>query len=432
MAMLPNLRIDAPPASPGTPGAEDAPAPDLFAQLLALLPNGAPAATPVGETVTSTLGLAAEPAEGDREAGPDDPEAAIMFLPTFEMQRAAAPLAAAAPAAQPVAGNANAPAPAASAPAPAAAPEPAPSATAPAPSATATVPSTTAPAPAPQTPVPGVAPAAAGKIPGEAPARTPVRAAQAPVGAPAAPGAEVTQARREVPVPEPLRRVIQALKAAAPASAPATAAAVEAARQEKVSSKAVAPVSAAAAPQPVQQPVLHQVQQPLLAIAEPPPQPAAEPLAMLPRESVAEAVERQLDVTGDAEWLDQLARDIARTGAAGGEGGALRFRLNPETLGQLRVEVSQGADGATVRIAAETEGARVLLADAQSRLLAEARAQGVRIAETEVSLAGSGSDDPQRREEAQAEPWPRTPRTSRGGTHEGGEEPTRTTSDRYA
>ena len=49
----------------------------------------------------------------------------------------------------------------------------------------------------------------------------------------------------------------------------------------------------------------------------------------------------------------------------------------------------------------ETETARQILTDAQPRLTAEARAQGVRIAETHVDLSGSGRHAPgdQRRQD---------------------------------
>jgi hypothetical protein len=48
-----------------------------------------------------------------------------------------------------------------------------------------------------------------------------------------------------------------------------------------------------------------------------------------------------------------------------------------------------------------TEAAQAALADAQPRLAAEARAQGVKIAETQVDLAGNQArQDPQGRESA--------------------------------
>ena len=98
-------------------------------------------------------------------------------------------------------------------------------------------------------------------------------------------------------------------------------------------------------------------------------------------------VEHQLDLAHESRWLDQLAKDIARAGSADGH---LRFRLNPENLGNLHVEMSNGHAGASVRLIADTEAARALLADAQPRLVAEARAQGVRIAETHVDLGQGG------------------------------------------
>jgi flagellar hook-length control protein FliK len=112
-------------------------------------------------------------------------------------------------------------------------------------------------------------------------------------------------------------------------------------------------------------------------------------------------VEQQLDLAADGEWLDQLAKDIAAT--AEGEA-PLRFRLNPETLGTLKVEVSQGQAGASVRLTTDTEAARAIIADAQPRLVAEAKTQGLRIAETHVDL-GTGSQsnagDPRRQQDAE-------------------------------
>jgi len=112
------------------------------------------------------------------------------------------------------------------------------------------------------------------------------------------------------------------------------------------------------------------------------------------------AVEQQLSLANEGEWLDQLAKDIAQTA---GKEGSLRFRLNPETLGTLRVEVSQGQAGASVRLTADTEAARAIIADAQPRLVTEARAQGVRIAEAHVDLGAgqSGSGDARRQQDEQ-------------------------------
>jgi len=120
------------------------------------------------------------------------------------------------------------------------------------------------------------------------------------------------------------------------------------------------------------------------------------------------AVERQLDLARDNAWLDRLARDIARSAS---NDTPLRFRLHPQTLGHLQVELQQSDRGTAVRLTVETEAARQILADAQPRLTAEARAQGVRIAETHVDLSGSGRHAPgdqRRQDEARQTPFVRT------------------------
>lgn len=139
--------------------------------------------------------------------------------------------------------------------------------------------------------------------------------------------------------------------------------------------------------------------------------PAERAAAPQPAPSPDQAMERELDLAHDSEWLDRLARDIARTGNADTP---LRFKLHPHTLGHLQVELTQGDHGTSVRLTVETEAARALIADAQPRLAAEARAQGVRLANTEVDLSGSGhqaaSGDPRRQEEARQPQFIRTAR----------------------
>ncbi len=140
-------------------------------------------------------------------------------------------------------------------------------------------------------------------------------------------------------------------------------------------------------------------------------------------------VEHQLDLATDGAWLDQLASDIA---AAGEDGAPLRFRLNPETLGSLRVEISQERHGAAVRLTAETEAARAIIAEAQPRLLAEARAQGIRISEAHVDLGqGSASGDPRRQPATPNEPQLRTARSLQDDRESDGN-PTERRSDRFA
>ena len=150
--------------------------------------------------------------------------------------------------------------------------------------------------------------------------------------------------------------------------------------------KAVSPVESLTVPAATAAAQVAPVAQVLPVPAAAPIEGAATP-AMVEAAPAAEAIlERQLDFAHEGEWLDQLAKDIARTGGDG----QLRFKLNPENLGSLFVELTQGAAGTSVRLTVDTEAARTIITDARPQLIAEARAQGVRIAETHVDL-GSGS-----------------------------------------
>lgn len=99
------------------------------------------------------------------------------------------------------------------------------------------------------------------------------------------------------------------------------------------------------------------------------------------------AVDRHLDLARGDAWLNDLANDIAATAA---NGGRLKFGLVPESLGRLDVEIRQGASGVNVHMMTRTDTARDILTAAQPRIIDEIRAQGVRVAGTEVSTDASG------------------------------------------
>jgi flagellar hook-length control protein FliK len=171
---------------------------------------------------------------------------------------------------------------------------------------------------------------------------------------------------------------------------------------------------------------------PILAALDPQPAPARATGTVEGTRTTDLAVERQLDLARDTEWLDRLARDIAR---AGSNDGPLRFRLHPQSLGHLQVELQQGDHGTAVRLTVETEAARQILADAQPRLTAEARAQGVRIAETQVDLSGSGRQAPgdqRRQDEARQTPLIRTARGAGTDVAVSARSSSRARPDRYA
>jgi len=92
---------------------------------------------------------------------------------------------------------------------------------------------------------------------------------------------------------------------------------------------------------------------------------------------------RQIDVERDSQWLDRLARDITQ---AAGQQGPLKFQLNPHNLGTLAIEIANDAGGTAIRFTADNDEARAIIADAQPRLIAEVRAQGLRVAETHVDV----------------------------------------------
>jgi flagellar hook-length control protein FliK len=103
-----------------------------------------------------------------------------------------------------------------------------------------------------------------------------------------------------------------------------------------------------------------------------------------------QSMTRHLDLARDNQWLDRLAHDITQAATTNGH---LKFQLNPEHLGSLQVEIVNSAAGTSVRMTADNDAARTILADAQPRLIAEVRAQGLRIAESHVDLGsqtGSG------------------------------------------
>jgi len=110
------------------------------------------------------------------------------------------------------------------------------------------------------------------------------------------------------------------------------------------------------------------------------------PAALPPTDT---AIARTLSVAQDGQWLDSLTKDIAATAS----GTTLQFRLDPAHLGSLTVQIEHGSDGATVRLHSDNAETRTMLTDAQPRLAAEARAQGLTLKET--SVGGQPNDQRQ-------------------------------------
>lgn len=382
MASIPNMRVVPAAPVPGAPATPDAAIAELFARIIA---GGAPAA-PVDAAAPEIVSIAPEAegegatAEGEAPAGAPA-EAAETILPLLQAQSGFPAIVAAPPAGAP--------------------PPAAPVAEAPqAPPATAPAPAVIAPLKASKAVAPPTKPGAAPHEPAATEAE--VAAAPAPEAKLAKPAFEgVKKGEADTP-PQPREAAPRPATDSIPvAERPDRPAPVDIAGAPLTAQSASPPPTAAASPPPFFTPA--------------PPVSAAQPAAPATPTAPAEmAVERELDLARDGAWLDRLARDIAR---AGSEDGTMRFRLHPQTLGHMRVELSQSDQGATVRLTVETEAARTILVDAQPRLVAEARAQGVRLAGTEVDLAGAHtqtSGDPRRQAEAEAQPMIRTARAATG------------------
>lgn len=118
-------------------------------------------------------------------------------------------------------------------------------------------------------------------------------------------------------------------------------------------------------------------------------------IEIAPAEAPARAnvVERQLDLIRNEQWLGELAHDIASTA---GNAERLSFRLMPQQLGRLDVDVSRSHNGLSLSIKTESEGAAAILSASQARLADEIRAQGVKLADTQMfsgdSRQSSGQD----------------------------------------
>jgi flagellar hook-length control protein FliK len=182
------------------------------------------------------------------------------------------------------------------------------------------------------------------------------------------------------------------------------------------------PAAAATPTTPAAQPAMHAVPPVLLSNGIE---------SASPQRAPAPASSPMLDFGGGDEWINELARDIARVASPDG---TMRFRLSPETLGEMKVEITQSERGSHVRMNVTTEAAQQALAEAQPKLVAEARAQGVRIAETEISFTGGHSSGREAGGHA-AHQSEQPMRALRGGPDtdtDSTDAPRRTRSERYA
>jgi Flagellar hook-length control protein FliK len=120
------------------------------------------------------------------------------------------------------------------------------------------------------------------------------------------------------------------------------------------------------------------------------PTPQASAISVAADASPISHTERTLDLAREDVWLDQLAKDIVSAGTVKDR---LSFRLSPPHLGQLDVGLSHSEAGVRVQMTAAHDGTRQILASVQPRLVDEMRAQGLRVAETQVLSEGFSLGD---------------------------------------
>ncbi len=105
-------------------------------------------------------------------------------------------------------------------------------------------------------------------------------------------------------------------------------------------------------------------------------------------------VQRQLKLAGDVRWLDNLARDIVSAVVTQDR---LSFRLSPENLGHLNVELTHSDRGVSVHMTASSDDATKIVAAAQPRLLDELRTHGLRVADAHVGSGQADAGEPYQR-----------------------------------
>lgn len=310
------------------PKTADAPETALPAILIALpaageTPDAAPA--PTAEAETATIAIAATPAKADGATAQPRPARELPAIFVADDGRAADPATPAAPV------------PAASGTAPAA--------DLPAAPVTAAIPIDERPADAPVSThtapaLPATAPVSAEPIVADIAVASDLAAAPK-AGKPAAPAPAAKAGDAQTPLPGADKPAVAIDTALAPVHLPR-----------------VAPADI-----PAVQPAI---------------QTAAAAIATAPSDIVAD---RQLDLVRNEQWLGELARDIADSS---GDNQKLNFRLMPPQLGRLDVDLSRSHHGLSLTIRTETDSAQAILTAAQPRLVEEMRAQGVKLADTQM------------------------------------------------
>lgn len=117
--------------------------------------------------------------------------------------------------------------------------------------------------------------------------------------------------------------------------------------------------------------------------------PATVAPAAVPTDLAATLGQQVIDMSSSGQWIDGMAREIASLAAGEGRGS---FRLSPEHLGPMRVDILPGDGGNEVRLTVETHAAEAALIKDRGQLKADAQLAAVRIGEVTVERVASVAD----------------------------------------
>jgi flagellar hook-length control protein FliK len=111
----------------------------------------------------------------------------------------------------------------------------------------------------------------------------------------------------------------------------------------------------------------------------------------------------QLNLAADAGWIDTLARDIAISAAGDGR---LNFRLLPEKLGQLDIEMTHRDGNIDIAMQASSDGAASIIIAEQLRLVEELRQSGLKVGNFDLSGGQNGGSTRQQQASPSSPPNP--------------------------
>lgn len=125
-------------------------------------------------------------------------------------------------------------------------------------------------------------------------------------------------------------------------------------------------------------------------MVQPAPQPVMQIIQPIVQPDLAASLDRQvIDMTLAGQWIGRMAEEIVQIAS---DTGRSSFRLSPQALGAMQVDIFRTDKGADVRLIVQTEAAEAALQDGRHRLESDARLQGARINDVTIVRAPEQQD----------------------------------------